>query len=511
MTQSQVSIAAPINSIDVVIQHLTLDELQQLSVAFVGRGANTVKLGPLQGSAWVSIAAAIVNTCVRRSKIGQVAERTLWTAQCSKLKERIDKRLAALAPQGQTAVADSTGSVTADRGMSDGEYIQTIFEVVLGRCAHPRDIQQWVARLRSNELDRQAVLSSLFYLAIDEAKVLAKGAGTACSVMGTQRTLDSENWKSRAAELEGQGEPTRIEPYGSFSIKAKPQILVTAIASLYRGGEYIEQFLQNIIAQTVFEEHCELVIVDANSPDDEASVIERYLSGRKNIQYFRMNCRVGIYQAWNLAIKLARGSYITSTNVDDLRRSDSFELQAAVLENLDFVDIVYQDFYYTLDPKLDAAEVARFGYRSDLPLVTPYSMISCNSPHNAPMWRKSLHDELGLFDARYQSAGDYEFWLRCVSAGKTFYKLNDPHVIYYHNPRGLSTRPETRGVDEVRDVLKHHSRALISPNVTSDLQDFMVDTVGLPEPLHSDCVDDFDQRYAIVQRELRKLGLLYKF
>ncbi len=61
------------------------------------------------------------------------------------------------------------------------------------------------------------------------------------------------------------------------------------------------------------------------------------------------------------------------------------------------------------------------------------------------MWRRRLHDELGLFDTRYRSAGDYEFWLRCAAAGKVFHRVADPHVVYYQNPQGYSTRADTTG------------------------------------------------------------------
>ena len=114
------------------------------------------------------------------------------------------------------------------------------------------------------------------------------------------------------------------------------------------------------------------------------------------------------------------------------------------------IDVVYQDFYYSFDPDLDFDQVAAFGFKSELPIVTPHNLLAFNSPHNAPMWRKSLHQELGLFDTSYRSAGDYEFWVRCMAGAnhKRFGKINTPHVVYYQNPEGISTRPDTRGVEE---------------------------------------------------------------
>ena len=242
--------------------------------------------------------------------------------------------------------------------------------------------------------------------------------------------------------------------------------------------------------------------------ENEAKIIIRYLSKYPNINYLRMNYRIGIYDAWNVGVKAARGDYITNTNLDDLRRHDSLELQASVLDNLSFVDVTYQDLYYTFDPNLSFEEIAKFGYETNLPIVTPFNLMKFNSPHNAPMWRKSLHDELGYFNINYKSAGDYEFWLRCLVAGKNFYKLNDPHVVYYQNPNGLSTRPDTRGVVEAKEIHKTYARQLISKNFVMPFEDFC--SQKLPNmPIVMDAGKN--DRYAQTQRALRNLARHIKY
>jgi hypothetical protein len=118
------------------------------------------------------------------------------------------------------------------------------------------------------------------------------------------------------------------------------------------------------------------------------------------------------------------------------------------------------------------------------------------------MWRKSLHDELGLFDTRYRSAGDYEFWLRCVVAGKNFRKINTPHVVYYQNPKGISTRPDTRGMEEFYDVLRRYSSKLMSRTLLLSRQDFFAE-LGLDE---EEAVLGDLSYYDVAQRELVRLG-----
>lgn len=284
-------------------------------------------------------------------------------------------------------------------------------------------------------------------------------------IMGTGEQVTRKDWDDRVAAIHASGGTAGQSqgPRHRFAIRTAPSKLVSVITSLYRGGSFIEGFLHNITSQTCFSDYAELIIIDADSPDGESRVIEKYLKDFSGIKYRRLNFRCGIYEAWNLAIGLSVGAYVTNANVDDLRRNDSLELQLATFDNLPFVDVVYQDFYYSFDPAMPFEQVAAVGYRSHLPLVTPANLFRVNSPHNAPMWRKSLHDELGWFDERLQSAGDYDFWMRCAWAGKQFYKINDPHLVYYQNPLGVSTRADTRGYYESREIHRRYQRKLVGP------------------------------------------------
>lgn len=393
---------------------------------------------------------------------------------------------------------------------TDGEFVQTVYELVIGRGATPQEIDAWSRHLDSTEMGRPELLLELFKGARIEREAVAAGHDAlSCTVMGTSTVIHLDDWKARAARLGDVPPAAGKKRHGSrFQITGGRRCLVTAIASLYRGRDFISQFMRNITSQSIFDEFCELIIVDADSPDNEFEIIEPYLARHSNINYMRMNFRIGIYDAWNVAVNAARGEYLTNANVDDLRRDDSFELQAATLDSLSFVDIVYQDFYYSFDPTLTFEQVAAFGYKSDLPIVNVSNMLQFNSPHNAPMWRRRLHKELGTFDSRFKSAGDYEFWLRCLAAGKQFYKLNDPHVVYFQNPKGLSTTLDSAGRQEARNILCTYSRRLVPRNITMTFPEFC--QTEIPDlPLDAD--DGHRDKYKFVQAALRHAGRSAKY
>ncbi len=267
------------------------------------------------------------------------------------------------------------------------------------------------------------------------------------------------------------------------------------------GGAFITRFLDNMATQSLFDQ-AELIIVDADSPEREWEVIERYQRVYPNIVHKRINYRLGIYEAWNLAVDLSRAPYLTNTNLDDLRRRDSIELQARRLDADPDVDVVYQDYFHTFDPDLSFEQVAAFDVKTELPIVTPHNLLMFNSPHNAPMWRKALHAELGVFDTRYKSAADGEFWLRCMAAGKKFGKINTPHVAYYLNPEGVSTSPESRGTIEAHDILRRYSRKLTSRTLLQSRRDFCA-SLGVDGP---EAGSDARSYYDVAQDKLVRLG-----
>jgi hypothetical protein len=371
------------------------------------------------------------------------------------------------------------------------------------------EVKAWSSNIRLGKANLGDLLSSLFEEAhrMSKPDLASSTAGeNTCTIMGTNRVISERDWIDRLNTTSGAVAevPAATIYHSRFHIKEVKSCLVSAITSLYRGGAFIEQFMENIVAQNYFDDMAELIIVDADSPEKEADVINRYLKAHKNIKYVRLDERVGIYRAWNQCVELSCGEFITNANLDDLRRRDSFELQAATLQSLPFVDVVYQEFLYSLGANATYDQVEKVGFKSSLPVVTAQNLLNFNPPHNAPMWRRALHSEVGFFDESLKSAGDYDFWCRCAIAGKVFFKLNDPHVVYYNNPRGLSTQPNTPGVKEARLIGKKYSRSLLGEPI-------VLGEESLLELLKNDVLPDsstshLSDRYSMAQLAIKNLS-----
>jgi glycosyltransferase involved in cell wall biosynthesis len=389
--------------------------------------------------------------------------------------------------------------------LPDGELILNVYEVFENRGALPYEIEHWRKLLADDRTKRHEFIDTFFntYIARRrlDAEAPSRPAQLLTLIMGTDRYLTSSAWEERVLQLNvaaPRGKMTTpIKARRAF--KHSGHYVVSAIASLYKGRQFLRRFLDNITTQTIFD-RSELIIIDADSPQGEEEIIAEYQKEYPNIVYKRMNYCIGIYDAWNLAAQMSRGRYLTSTNVDDLRRGDSFELQVRALDQDVSADVVYQDFFYSCDASLSFDQIARIGFKSELPIITKQNLMAFNSPHNAPMWRKSLHDCVGLFDTSFKSAGDWEFWLRCLWKGKGFCKINTPHVAYFVNPEGISTNQNTRGIDEARRVSLRYNRKLISPYVLAAREGF-AEAIGIIEGC--DCNLPY---YDVVQIHLKRLG-----
>ena len=219
---------------------------------------------------------------------------------------------------------------------------------------------------------------------------------------------------------------------------------ISIITSVYDGDEFIRPFLEDITRQTIFEDKCELILVNANSPGNEEEVINEYLEKYPdNIVYKKLDEDPGIYGAWNVGVEMSTGEYLTNANLDDRKSPVALEKHAKELYINPDIDLVYADMYITDEPNETWERNSANERKYNFPDFSFENLKMVNMPHASPMWKKSIHKKCGLFDQKYKSAGDWEMWLRAASKGSVFKKItSQPLGLYYFNPTGISTNPD---------------------------------------------------------------------
>ena len=206
--------------------------------------------------------------------------------------------------------------------------------------------------------------------------------------------------------------PTRTTTIGpvlmgtsTASVASMPQF--TVIVAVFNGVATLQRCIDSVAAQP--EGVAELVVVDGGSWDGTVDVLGR---NRSHIAHWESEPDRGICHAWNKAIRRSNGDWILFLGADDwLAAPDTLNRAAALL------DILSPDVrvaYGRVD-LVDAQD--RITGQSGRPWQqTAQGFYSSNTvPHQAVLHRRSLFDEIGGFDERFEVVGDYELLVRAFA------------------------------------------------------------------------------------------------
>jgi len=223
--------------------------------------------------------------------------------------------------------------------------------------------------------------------------------------------------------------------------------LVSVIVSTYNAEEFIRECLQDLTGQTI-RDRMEVIVVDACSLQNEKEIIEEYKQTYSNIKYIRTDHRVGIYVAWNIAIRASSGRYITPFSTNDRLHKNAYKVLSESLEKNPDITLVYGNSYLTGTAHESFDKHARIGMY-EWPDYSYEELLQYCSIGPHPMWRSSVHDAIGYFDETYKALGDYEFWLRL---GAQYDMLHIPVVtgLYWMEAGSLSLNKE----DSEREISK---------------------------------------------------------
>ena len=237
--------------------------------------------------------------------------------------------------------------------------------------------------------------------------------------------------------------------------------ICSIFCSFYRGGQFIQGYLENVMEQPLFDQ-IEWVFMDCASPDNERQFIEPLAERFKNVKYHRLGKDPGLYAGWNLAIQCCSADVVGVWCIDDRKSKEGLGILLKELTTDLSLDVVYGLTYLSTT----ANEKYEENIHSSMFKCLPHSLsnlLLVNSPHCMPLWRWSLHDRFQYFDNSLYSAADTDFWLRCASEGARFKMIDQPIGLYYVNPTGRSTNPDNMRMlnEEVCKVKLHHFKNFI--------------------------------------------------
>ena len=110
--------------------------------------------------------------------------------------------------------------------------------------------------------------------------------------------------------------------------------------SFYKGEKFIEGYLEDVLKQTIFND-VEFVFLDCDSPENEKEYILPLIKKYDNILYHKLEKDPGLYQAWNIAIKLCSSPIIGNWNIDDKKSINSIDILLKRFDKKPSLDVCY--------------------------------------------------------------------------------------------------------------------------------------------------------------------------
>ncbi len=162
----------------------------------------------------------------------------------------------------------------------------------------------------------------------------------------------------------------------------------------------MERCLDSIVAQEF--EDWELLLADGASTDGTVDIIGKY---EQHIAWWQSRKDDGIYDAWNQALRHARGEYVCFLGADDAWvDNEALTRIFAAIGNRQY-DVVTSCGMFS-----DSSTGKEFTYGS----AWNYRRIGRRTVvcHPGLLHRRSLFHTYGLFDTQYRIAGDLDFLLR---------------------------------------------------------------------------------------------------
>lgn len=188
---------------------------------------------------------------------------------------------------------------------------------------------------------------------------------------------------------------------------------ITIIISTYKGEEGIVECVQSALAQD-YKEY-EVIVVDDNGKGTESQIATENLltpfKSNKRFRYITHEVNKNGSAARNTGIKNAKGSYVAFLDDDDILTSDSIRLRYEKLSSMPFdFGIVFSSFEQFVDGKKDFDCV----YNFEGNILSDYLLQKIHSPSSVLMVRKSVIENIGLWDEEFRRHQDWEFVTRIL-------------------------------------------------------------------------------------------------
>ena len=195
----------------------------------------------------------------------------------------------------------------------------------------------------------------------------------------------------------------------------------TLITICWNAAATIRRTLESVLNQTLPPMH--YLVVDGGSSDGTLEILAdfraRFEAAGVDFQVLpqqRVPGEAGIPNAWNQALRLAKGDFVAILNADDWYEPQVLESVAGKFRETD-ADAVVLPVTFRNDDGSVVRELAPVPFSR-----LPWKMVL---PHPGTFFRLRVYEKLGLYDTAYRISADYDFVWRCRRAGIRWEFVNE--------------------------------------------------------------------------------------
>ena len=223
--------------------------------------------------------------------------------------------------------------------------------------------------------------------------------------------------------------------------------LVTVYIATHNRSEMLIRAVNSVLNQTY--KYIEIIVADDGSTDDTEQVLQPYISN-KQVVYIKNPTPKGACFVRNLAIKVARGEYITGLDDDDSFTPERVEQLVQQFDVSKFSCVAS-----TICERTPQGDITR---SYDVGVVTLNDMLHYDVLGNQVLTKTEYLRAIGGFDENLPAFQDYDTWVRLVERFGNGLKLAQPsYILYSHHGSNRISENNTKRIKGFSIFYNKHS------------------------------------------------------
>ncbi len=191
----------------------------------------------------------------------------------------------------------------------------------------------------------------------------------------------------------------------------KDQPLVSIITPSYNQGEFIEETLKSVQAQTY--RNFEHIIIDGGSTDNTIKILKKYKAKYPGKIKWISEKDKGQSDAINKGMRIAKGEILCYLNSDDVFYPYTLEIVVDFFNKNKNAYWVTGDYQVINEKSLPIRSFISF-YKK-LWSIFPYktTLLFCNFINQpSTFWKREVYKNVGDFNVNYKYNMDFDYWIR---------------------------------------------------------------------------------------------------